>query len=278
MFRSVISHQRTISVLGAPRLFHTGTRIFAGHSKWANIKHDKAKNDAKRSREAYAMAQKIESAARMGGVDGNASLETLIEKAKKLNVTKKIIDNAIKRGTGEVSIDGPALSDVQYEFVGPGGVAMIITATTDNKARTVMLVKNAMGKFNASLSPCLYLFQKKGEVIFEPLTPDESLDDIFEVAIDIGAEDVGEYNDVEEEYDNVKLYRIISDPTDVFSISNQLKERGYKLKDASTKYIADIDNEVPFPEEFAKGFNRALTELDLVNEVTDYFTNIKEEE
>lgn len=278
MFRSLLVKRSSpvarIGYLG----FHSCSVVLAGHSKWANIRHDKAKNDAKRSKEAYAIATKIEASVRAGGADSNAQLDTLVEKAKKLNVTKKIIENAIKRGLGESSIDGPALTEVQYEFMGPGGVAIIVTANTDNKARTVMLVKTALSRFNANLSPCLYMFAKKGEVIFEPLNNEETLDDILEVAIDIGAEDVEEFKDYENEYPGENLYRMITDSSDLNSVSNSLSKKGYKLKDASTKLIAEPDNEVSFPEDYAKSFNRALSELDNIAEVSDYYTNIKEED
>lgn len=257
-----------------PRNIHSTSIAFAGHSKWANIRHDKAKNDAKRSKEASMLASKIETSVRIGGVEANAQLDTLVEKAKKLNVTKKIIESAIKRGTGEVSHDGPATSEVQYEFVGPGGVAFIITATTDNKARTVSLVKSTMKEFNASLSPCQYLFQRKGEIVFES---EETLDDIFEVAIDIGAEDVEEFVDEEKEYDSEKLFKVVTDPSDLFVVSNELVKRGYKLMEATTNFVADKENEVEFPEEYQKGFRKAMEGLENITEVEEYWTNIKED-
>lgn len=258
----------------APRFIHSSTVVLAGHSKWANIRHDKAKNDAKRSKEASMLASKIETSVRIGGVESNAQLDTLVEKAKKLNVTKKIIESAIKRGTGEVSHDGPVTAEVQYEFVGPGGVAFIITANTDNKARTVSLVKSTMKEFNASLSPCQYLFQRKGEIVFES---EESLDDVFEVTIEVGAEDVEEYVDEEKEYDSDKLFKVITAPADLFVISNELVRRGYKLKEATTNYIADVENLVDFPEEYQKGFKKAMEGLENIAEVEEYWTNIKED-
>lgn len=248
--------------------------VLAGHSKWANIRHDKAKNDAKKSREAYSVATRIEASVKMGGVEGNAQLVTLLEKAKKLNVTKKIIENAIKRGTGELSSEGQTL-EVTYEFMGPGGVAFIVEANTDNKNRTVGLVKHALSKFNATMSPCQYLFQRKGEIIFEPVKEDESLDDILEVAIEIGAEDVEEYEDVEQDYGDERLFRIITDTSEIFEVSNKLSGLGYKLKDSKAVYLADADNEVQFPEAHEKGFKKAMDLLDEVLEVTNYYTNIK---
>lgn len=257
---------------------HTSAIALAGHSKWANIRHDKAKNDAKKSREAYAISTRISASVKSGGVDGNAELVTLMEKAKKLNVLKKIVENAVKRGSGEVSGDSAVkLSDVTYEFMGPGGTAFIVEASTDNKTRTIGLVKHALSKFNASMSPCLYLFQRKGEIIFVPKTEDESVDDVLEMAIDIGAEDVDEYKDYEGEYEGERLFRLITDSAEVTQISNNLSSHGYVLRDSKTSYIADVDNEVDFPEANEKGFNRAIEMLDELPELTNYYTNIKNE-
>jgi len=252
--------------------------MLAGHSKWANIKHDKAKNDAKKSREAYSIATRIVSSVKAGGVDGNAQLATLIEKAKKLNVTKKIIENAIKRGTGEISSEGQQLSEVTYEFMGPGGVAFIVEASTDNKTRTIGLVKHAMSKFNASLSPCQYLFERKGSIIFSPLNETETLDDVLEVAIDIGAEDVEDYKDTDNEYGQEKLFKIVTNAGDIFEISNKLSAKGYTLKDSTTGYVAENDTLVEFPEAHEKGLKKALELLDEIPELTNYYSNIKDDE
>ncbi|KAM9903162.1 hypothetical protein OXX79_003528 [Metschnikowia pulcherrima] len=257
------------------RFLQTSSSLLAGHSKWQNIRHDKAKNDAKRSKEAFFMATRITASVKSGGVDGNAQLATIIEKARKANITKKIIDNAIKRGTGEATGGATQTFDVMYEFMGPGGVAFIVEANTDNKTRTIGLVKHAMSKFNAALSPCQYIFQRKGEIVFEPQTADETFDEIFEAAIDVGAEDVVEFEDTENEYDGEKLYKIITDPGELNAVSNSLSQKGYKLKDSKTTFIADADNEVDFPEGLEKSMAKCLELLDDTAEVTNYYTNIR---
>lgn len=266
------------------RLARPGCRTFgstpftsAGHSKWQNIRHDKAKNDAKKSKEAYAMATRITTSVKTGGVEGNAQLVTLMEKAKKLNVTKKIIENAVKRGTGELTNDGVMTSEVMYEFMGPGGVAFIVEADTDNKSRTIGLVKHAMSKFSASLSPCHYMFHRKGEIIFEPALENEELDEMLEVAIDVGAEDVEYFKDQAGDYNGEKLFQIITEPAELHGVSNKLSEKGYKLRDSKTVFLADSDNQVDFPEEHEKGLKKCLELLDEVSEVTNYYSNIREE-
>lgn len=276
VFGTRIAARRLGTRLAPHRTFHGTGMAFAGHSKWANIRHDKAKNDAKKLREAYSLATRIAASVKSAGVDGNAQLVTLVEKAKKLNVTKKIIENAIKRGTGELSNDGAQTFEVTYEFMGPGGVAFIIDANTDNKTRTIGLVKHAMSKFSASLSPCQYLFERKGEVVFEPVSENETLDDVLETAIDIGAEDVEDFKDPENEYAGERLFRIITAPGDLQTVSNTLSEKGYKLKDSKTVLIAEPDNEVDFPESHKAGFDKAIDLLDEIAEITTYYSNIRD--
>lgn len=261
----------------AVRTFSTTSSLCAGHSKWANIRHDKAKNDKLRSKQASMIATRIVSSVRQYGVEGNAQLQTLVEKAKKMSITKKVIDNAIKRGTGDSSGDGSVLSQVTYEFIGPGGVAFVIEAETDNKSRTIGLVKHAMTKFNSGLSPCLYLFDRKGEVLFAPKA-NEGVEELLDVAIEVGAEDVDEYNDVDEEYRGETIYRMITDPQDLYKVSQELSKMGYQLKDSKTSFIAQSENEVEFPEDHEKGLTKAIAMLDEIPEVTNYYTNMKDVE
>lgn len=253
---------------------------FAGHSKWANIRHDKAKNDAKKSKEATLIATKIESCVRIGGKEANASLDQLLEKAKKLNVSKQVVSNAIKRGAGELNDGSANQAEVTYEFMGPGGVAVIVSAITDNKARTVMRVKSAMAYFQASLSPCNFMFEKKGEILIEPKTEaNETFDDVFEVALDLGAEDFEEVEFPDEFIPDkkYKFYRIVCDPLEIHRIGNELSAKGYKLHESAVRYLANKDGEVLFPEEYSKGFYRAIDNLDQTPEVLDYYTNIENE-
>lgn len=251
---------------------------FAGHSKWANIRHDKAKNDSKKSKEATLISIRIESCVRTGGKEGNSRLEQLLEKAKSLNVQKSLIERAIKRGSGELT-DASQQQEVQYEFMGPGGVAVMVNALTDNKARTVSLVKNAMAYFQASLSSCAFMFDKKGEIIFLPKDDKETFDDVFEVALDIGAEDVEEV-EFDDEFipdKKHKFYRLLCEANDINQVANDLTSKGYKLHESAVRYIANTDSQVAYPEELSKGYLRAIDNLDQLADVTDYYTNIEGE-
>ncbi|RCK66779.1 hypothetical protein Cantr_03052 [Candida viswanathii] len=251
---------------------------FAGHSKWANIRHDKAKNDAKKNKEATLMAVRIESCVRTGGKEANSRLDQLLEKAKSLNVQKALVERAIKRGAGELT-DASQQQEVQYEFMGPGGVAVIVSALTDNKARTVSLVKNAMNYFPASLSSCGFMFEKKGEIIFMPKDETESFDDVFEVALEIGAEDVEEVEFDDEFIPDKKhrFYRLLCEAGDINLVANALTAKGFKLHEAAVRYLATADTQVPFPEDSSKGYLRAIDNLDQIADVTDYYTNIQGE-
>lgn len=257
------------------KCFNTSSTVPAGHSKWNNIRHDKAKNDAKKSREAYALATRIETSVKNGGVAGNAQLVTLMEKARKMNVTKRIIDNAVKRGTGEIAPEGK-LSEVIYEFMGPGGAAFIIEANTDNKSRTIGMVKHAMTRFNASLSPCQYMFQKKSWILFSPRSKLETLDQIFELAIDLGAEDVEQCEDPESENNSEPLYKIFTDPSQAHKMANDLSAKGYKLRDTATGYVANPDAQISLDEENQKSLKKALEHLEDIPEITNYFSNVLE--
>lgn len=271
-----ISKLRQLSLV-SNRIFHTSSVVCAGHSKWQNIRHDKAKNDAKKSKDAHTLATRITSSVKTGGAEGNSQLVTLLEKARKMNILKKIIDNAVKRGTGELASDSVQTYDVLYEFVGPGGLAMIVEATTDNKTRCVSFVKHALTKLNASMSPCQYMFQKKGEIIFEPISADELIDDVLEVAIDVGAEDVDEHVDTEGEYNGERMFRMLTEPNDLHAVSNSLSKKGYKLKDSKLVFLADEDSQVDFPEEHTKGMRKCIELLDEISDVTNYYTNIRDD-
>lgn len=253
------------------RGFSTTQTFFAGHSKWQNIRHDKAKNDAKRSKHATTIATRIEATVKQNGALSNAQLEMLLDQAKNLNITKKIIENAIKRGLGEIEFDGPVKQEVLYEFIGPGGIAFIVLANTDNKARTVAYVKAAMTKINASLSPIGYLFNKKGEIIVDSSL---SLDEMLDVAIEIGADDVEHFEDLDSDYNSDSLFKFITDPDQVHEIANNVSSQGLKLKDVKTSFIPDDLVELHESLE-EKHLTKCLAELDAVPELVDYYTNLK---
>ena len=162
----------------------------AGHSKWANIQHRKGRQDAKRGKIFTKMAKDIILAAKGGGDPAmNPSLRLAISKAKGVNMPNDKIDTAIKKGTGELA--GGDISEVMYEGYGPGGVAILVEAATDNKNRTVAEVRHALGKGGGSMGEagCVaWMFDKKGVMVFDAEKYTE--DQLLEIGLEAGAEDV----------------------------------------------------------------------------------------
>ena len=162
----------------------------AGHSKWANIKHRKAAQDAKRGKIFTKLIREITVAARMGGgvIEDNPRLRIAVDKALAQNMTKDTIERAIKRGAGGDDTDN--LEELTYEGYGPGGVAILIEAMTDNKNRTVAEIRHAFSKAGGNLGTdgsVAYLFSKQGEISF---SPEAGEDKVMEAALEAGAEDV----------------------------------------------------------------------------------------
>ncbi len=162
----------------------------SGHSKWANIKHKKAREDAKRGKVFTKLIKEITIAARDGGdPESNSRLRTAIERARADNMPYDNIERAIKRGTGE--LEGVNYEEIIYEGYGPAGVAVLIEAMTDNKNRTVADIRHIFSKSNGSLgeSGCVaWNFDKKGLFTFSQDDVDE--DSLMEIAIEAGAEDI----------------------------------------------------------------------------------------
>jgi len=163
----------------------------AGHSKWAGIKHKKAANDAKRGKIFSKLAKLITVAARDGGgdVNGNPHLKLVVDKAKAANMPNDNIDRAIKKGTGELASD--AISELVYEGYSPGQVALMIDILTDNKNRTASELRKIFDKKGGQLgSPgsVSWMFETRG--VIELPTDSISEDDLLELALDAGADDV----------------------------------------------------------------------------------------
>ncbi|MCC2666190.1 MAG: putative transcriptional regulatory protein [Gammaproteobacteria bacterium] len=162
----------------------------AGHSKWANIKHHKAKQDAKRGKLYTKLIREITVSAKLGGGDENSNprLRTALDKALDANMSRDVIDRAIKRGVG--GMEGEQVEEVRYEGYGPSGVAIIVDCMTNNRNRTVADVRHAFTKCGGNLGTdgsVAYLFNKIGQMTFAPGADEER---ILELALETGAEDV----------------------------------------------------------------------------------------
>jgi len=192
----------------------------AGHSKWANIKHRKAAADAKKGKVFTRLIKEITVAAKLGGGDPNINprLRLAMDKAREANMTKDSVQNAIKRGSGQ--LDGVSYEEVRYEGYGTGGAAVMVDCLTDNRTRTVAEVRHAFTKNGGNVGSdgsVAYLFKHCGQFLFAPGT---SEDQVMEAAIDAGAEDV-----VRNEDGSVE---VICAPADFAAVKQALDKAGLR--------------------------------------------------
>ncbi|ODQ77583.1 hypothetical protein BABINDRAFT_41271 [Babjeviella inositovora NRRL Y-12698] len=285
MFRPTLFRNQCITFSISQASFHTSPAVFSGHSKWATIKHDKAKNDAARQAVANRLARQISVCVKQHGMEQNPQLSALLDKARASNVPKKIVESAIARGNGQGATSDVPSESTLYEGIGAGGVAFIVEAYTPNKARCVAMVKHAFSKYNGSFSPTLYIFDRKGYVDFE--MGDKSFDEIFEAAIELGADDVQELplNTESTERDSNGLLlppqsmaEIITPFTEVNQVANLLKEQGFKVKDAGTGYFPKEDMVIEDVTEDHQEVNRKImAALGEIEDVTEVHTSYKEQ-
>ncbi len=192
----------------------------AGHSKWANIKHRKAAADAKRGKAFTRLIKEITVAAKLGGPDPgmNPRLRLAIDKAYEANMPKENVERAIKRGSGE--LEGVNYEEIRYEGYGIGGAAVMVDCLTDNKTRTVADVRYAFSKNGGNLGAegsVAFLFKHCGQLVFAPGT---SEDQVMNVAIEAGAEDV-----VTNEDGSIE---VITTPTEFHIVKAALERAGLK--------------------------------------------------
>ncbi len=204
----------------------------SGHSHWANIQRTKSKEDAKRGKVFSKWAKLIMSAARQGGPDPdmNLSLRYAIERARADNMPKDSITRAIKKGSGELG--GAAFEEVLYEAYGPGGVALVIEALTDNRNRTAPDLRYILDRKGGSLGSSgsvMWMFQRKAQFAIKREGVDE--DALLGLALDHGAEDV----DTEE----AEIFGISAEPPAFLDLKAALDEAGYEVLDAAVRYVPD---------------------------------------
>lgn len=194
----------------------------AGHSKWANIQHRKGRQDEKRGAAFSRVAKEITVAAKMGGGDPgfNPRLRLAVDKAKGVNMPKDKIDNAIKKGTGE--LEGVEYVEVRYEGYGIGGAAIMVDCLTDNKVRTVAEVRHAFSKYGGNLGSdgCVaFQFRHCGQMIFAPGADEAAL---MDAAIEAGADDVASNEDGSLE--------VITAPAEFMAVKDALEAAGFKAE------------------------------------------------
>ena len=202
----------------------------AGHSKWKQIKHYKAATDAKRGAKFTKLIREITVAAKAGGGDpaGNPRLRTAIDTAKAASMPKENIERAVKKGTGE--LEGVDYVEVLYEAYGPGGVALMIQALTDNATRTVAEVRHKLSRGGGNLgatNSVSWMFDRKGQLYLDAAQRDE--DAVMEAALGAGAEDVQREDD---------QYIVTTEPTALHSVKDALEGAGLTVAEAAIEWIA----------------------------------------
>ncbi|MEM9884056.1 MAG: YebC/PmpR family DNA-binding transcriptional regulator [Planctomycetota bacterium] len=203
----------------------------AGHSKWANIKHRKGRQDAKRSKEWSKCSRAIIVAAKNGGGDPamNLTLRYAIDDAKAANMPKDTIQKAIDKGAG--GGEGADYEELRYEGYGPGGVAVMLDLLTDNRNRTASEVRHLFEKYHGNLggSGCVaYMFEQKGELYLEKEKASE--DRLMEIALEAGAEDIE---------DQDEAWRIVTAPSDYRAVRDALEAAGLEPDSAELAMIPD---------------------------------------
>jgi YebC/PmpR family DNA-binding regulatory protein len=240
----------------------------AGHSKWANIQHRKGRQDAKRGKIFTRLIKEITVAAKMGGGDPaiNPRLRLAIEKAKGESMPKDNIENAVKRGSGQ--LEGVNYEELRYEGYGIAGAAVMVDCLTDNKTRTVADVRHAFSKYGGNLGTdgsVAFMFKHCGTLLFAP-GADE--DKIMEAALEAGAEDVISNDDGSVE--------VISAPNDFDSVKASLEAAGLKPEMAEVTMKSSTENVLTGDD--AIKMQKLLDALDDLDDVQDVYTSAVIEE
>ncbi len=241
----------------------------SGHSKFANIKHKKEKNDAKRGKVFTVIGREIAVAVKEGGADpnNNSKLRDVIAKAKANNMPNDTIDRGIKKAAGDANAVN--YESVTYEGYGPGGTAIIVVALTDNKNRTAANVRSAFTKGHGSIGTqgCVsYMFDRKGQIIIDKEECDMDADDLMMMALDAGAEDFTEEED---------SFVILTDPDAFSEVREALEKEGIAMAEAETAMLPQTYVDLS-SEDDIKNISRILDLLDDDDDVQEVWHNWNE--
>lgn len=236
----------------------------SGHSKWANIKHKKGKADALRGKITTKISREITIAVRMGGSDptGNMKLKLALSKAKANNVPKDNIQRAIAKGAG--ALEGSSFEEVTYEGYGPCGIAMMVTALTDNRNRTAADVRHIFTKHGGNLggSGCVsYMFQQKGS-FWVSAESGVSEDDLMLIALDAGAEDIKS---------EPEGFEIITEPGNFDAVAKALEDAGIEAEEAEITMLPNTTTALA--GEDAEKVQRLLDALEELDDVDAVYSN-----
>ena len=238
----------------------------SGHSKFANIKHKKEKNDAKKGKIFTVIGREIVVAVKEGGPDpaNNSKLRDVIAKAKANNMPNDTIDRGIKKAAGDANADN--FEVLTYEGYGPNGVAIIVKTLTDNKNRTAGNVRSYFTKGNGNIGTpgsVSFMFDNKGQIIIDKEECEMDADDLMMMALDAGAEDFAEEED---------SYEILTDPEEFSTVREALEKEGVPMMEAQVAMIPQTYVELT-DEQDIKNLQKTLDLLDDDDDVTDVWHN-----
>jgi len=238
----------------------------SGHSKFANIKHKKEKNDAAKGKIFTVIGREIAVAVKEGGADpaNNSRLRDVIAKAKANNMPSDTIARGIKKAAGDAA--SVNYEYATYEGYGPSGTAIIVNTLTDNRNRTASNVRNAFskGQGNVGTQGCVsFMFDEKGQIIIDKEECDMDADDLMMMALDAGAEDFSEEED---------SFEIITDPADFSAVREALEKEGIVMAEAEVTMIPQTYVDLT-SEQDIKNMNRILDLLDMDDDVQSVYHN-----
>jgi len=235
----------------------------AGHSKWANIRYRKERQDAKRGKLYTKLIREITVAARMGGdPNDNPRLRNVLDKALDANMSRDIIDRAIKRGAG--GLEGMDVEEVRYEGYGPNGIAIIVDCMTNNRNRTVGEVRHLFSKYGGNLGTdgsVSYLFKKQGQLSFAPGTAEEK---VMELALEAGAEDVVVNDD--------QSIDVFTSPEAFFAVKKDVLTKGLHPESAEITMVPATSVAID-DKETAEQAMKLLEMLEELEDVQEVYSN-----
>ena len=234
----------------------------SGHNKWSTIKHKKGAADAKRGKIFTKIIKEISVAAKLGGADpaANPRLRTAIDKAKAENMPKDNMERAIKKGAG--GLDGVTYEEIVYEGYGPGGVAVLVDVMTGNRNRSVSDIRSIFSKSNGNMGEagCVaWMFDKKGLISFDK---DVDFEQLFEAAIEAGADDVAEEDD---------QYEVTTAPSSFIEVRDALLAKGFKSVAAEVTMVPQTL--VPLEGKQAESMLKLMDKLEDCDDVQNVYAN-----
>lgn len=241
----------------------------SGHSKWANIKGKKGKSDAQRGKIFTKLGRELAIAVRSGGAnpDANSRLKDVIAKAKANNMPSDNIMRSIKKASGEG--DGATYEEITYEGYGPGGVAVVVDAATDNRNRTAGEIRHFFDKYGGNLGQTgsvAFMFNKKGMLLIEK-TDSLNEDDVMMEALDLGAEDFN----AEEDY-----FEILTDPADFSKVREALEKNSYEFMEAAVTMLPTVMTKLSEAKQIEQ-MEKLIENLEDMDDVQTVYHNWEQE-